>query len=232
MRLEYIDAGFVEIIDNANIEKIICKYNGACTICFYNKPPKELHVECSPYNAQYGMPISEDGSKLFVGSWEKGLYAYSIDSGEVLWKFKPGKIRDIFVYSKFLIVSRAYTSIVKIDIETGGVLGNINSGTLEHIFSLDAAYVFADTLSGKHAVINVEEMVVVKKYRSRDVNPHDCLSLMITNVILQNNIVTICGTEEYPRRRFDSNALLSGKNFSRIIDPDFESRAQSTGGAI
>lgn len=224
MRLEDIDFGFVEIIEKANVEKIICRYNGTCTVCFYDKPPKELHIECSSYNRQYGIPISNDGTKLFVGNWEKGLFAYSIDSGEILWKFKPGKIRDIFVYSNFLIVSRAYAAIVKIDIETGAMLGSIKSGTLEHVFYLDSTCVFADTVSGKHAIIDVQEMVVIKKYDSKIVNPYDCLSFTITDAGLQNNILTICGIEEYPQRNFNPKIVLGGKAFSRIIDHNLKGK--------
>lgn len=222
MRLETTDSGFVEIIEKANIEKILCRYNDSCTVFFYDKPPKELHTECSVYNAQYGMPVSDDGSKLFVGSWEKGLHAYSTESGELLWKFRPGRIRDIFVYPEFLIVSRAYTSILKLDIETGHLLGDIKSGTLERIFFLDPSYIFADTVSGKHAVIDVEKMTVVKKYSSKDVNPKDCLSLTITSVALQNSTVTIQGLEQYPKKRFDPHAGAVGKPFSRVVDRDFK----------
>ena len=161
MRIENINYGFLEVIEKSGIEKIICKYDGICTVYFYDRPPRQINIGCSSFNAQYGIPISEDGEKLFVGSWELGLCAYDILSGTLLWKYKPGKIRNILVYSNFLIVSRAHSSVVKLDIETGKQLSEIRSGSLERIFKLDASFIFADTMSGKHSIIDVEKMAEI-----------------------------------------------------------------------
>lgn len=228
MRLESIEFGFVETIENDVVEKIVCKYTGTCTVYFYDKPPLELNVGCSSYNYQYGIPISEDGTRMFVGSWEKGLCAYDIVSGDLLWKFKARKIRNILVYSKFLIVSRANTAVVKIDIDTGEVLASIKSGTIEHVFGLDSSHIFADTISGKYCAIDVGNMVVAKKYASRVINPFECLSLIVTNVVLQQNIVTIFGIEQHPRKTLNSKMVIGGTSFSRIIDTNFDKNNQGT----
>ncbi len=220
MRIEETDFGFTEIIENAFVEKIVCGYDGVCTVHFYDKPAEKLKVECSVYNHQYGMPVSEDGTMLFVGSWEKGLCAYDIVSGKPRWKFRPARIRNIFLYPKFLIVARANTSVVKIDIATGELLAIIKSGTLEHIFDLGFPYIFAATISGKYCVIDIEKMTVAKTYTSKIINPCECLSLRVTNAVLQQNAVTISGIEQYPQKLFDKN-VRSGTSFSRVIDTNF-----------
>ncbi len=224
MQIEYIENGFLEVVNNNIVEKIICDYDGYCTIYFFNKPLRKINVGCSVFNRQYGIPISEDGNKLFVGSWEKGLYAYDITSGKVLWRFKPGKIRNIFVQSKYLIALRAYTSIIKIDINTGELLAEIKSGTIEHIFNIGLPYVFADTIAGKHCVVDTEKMIIFKKYSSKITNPADCLSLMIQNVELQGGKLIISGIEEYPQKTLLEKHMhiLGGKSFRRKIDPNFE----------
>ena len=221
MKIENTTSGFVETIEKAGIERIECNYNGICTVHFYDRQPRALSVGCSFFNSQYGIPVSQDGTRLFVGSWEAGLCAYDIFSGTLIWRHKPGKIRNILVYPSFLIVSRAYTSIVKIDIQTGKVLAEIRSGTLEHIFDLGAPYIFADTISGKHCIIDTEKMIVVKKYASKVVNPSDCLSLIVRNAVLQDNVITISGLEKYPQKNLDAKILIGGTPFSRVIDPNF-----------
>lgn len=221
MRIENIDFGFLQIIEKSGVEKIVCKYDGICTVYFYDRPPLQLNIGCSSFNAQYGIPISEDGGKLFVGSWEMGLCAYDIMSGRLLWKFRSGRIRNILVYPNFLIVSRAHSSVVKVDIKTGKQLSEIRSGTLERIFKLDASFVFADTMSGKHSIIDIENMRVVKRYLSKTINPNNCLSLMIRDVVLQENVVTIIGLEEYPRKNFEQRTIVRSRPFSRIIDENF-----------
>ena len=230
MRIEYIDGGFVEIIKNKIVEKVVCNYNGICTVYFNDKdkPPKELNVGCSSYNRPYGIPISDDGSKLFIGSWErkldgieKGLQAYDVSSGSVLWRFPEGKIRSIFVYSKYLIVLKDGAGIFKLDIGDGAVLGQIKGTTIVHIFDLGFPYVYIDTnaMAGKQSILDVEKMLVIKKNNKKMVNPSNSLSVVIQNVTLQGNILTISGVEEVQFSRKWSEA--NHKHFDRIIDTDF-----------
>jgi len=75
MRIERIDGGFVQYYESNVIEKIA--FLDTCTIYFHNKPPKELsNVDFGiAYNSQYGIPVSEDGSKYssVVGNGKKDL---------------------------------------------------------------------------------------------------------------------------------------------------------------
>ncbi|MCC7572638.1 MAG: PQQ-like beta-propeller repeat protein [Candidatus Methanofastidiosum sp.] len=225
MRIENIEDGFMEIIENGVIEKVVCKYDGICTVYFYDKPPKELNVGCSSYNSQYGIPVSVDGSKLFVGSWEKGLggkekglLAYDIASGSLLWRLAEGKIRSIFVYSNYLIVLKAGASIMKLNIDSGVVLEQIKSSAIEHLFDLGFPYALVDAIAGKLSVVDVEEMLIVRKYGSQIVNPSNCLSVLIQDAALHGEALTIYGVEDYP----DKNYQLSGpQKFERVIDKNF-----------
>jgi len=225
MRIEYTEYGFTEIIENGIVEKIVCKYGGICTVHFYEKPPKELNVGCDSYNRQYGIPVSEDGSKLFIGSWakgegghKKGLSAYDIETGSLLWNSPDGKIRSIFVYSTYLIAVKSYSAIFKYDINNGSKIGEIKSGTVDHMYDLGFPYVYIDSFKGKQSIVDVEKMSVVKKYNENVVNPSSCLSVLVQNVVLKDNVLTIFGIEEYPNRDYSKSG---GVAFSRIIDSDF-----------
>jgi len=233
MRIERINNGFIQFYDNKVVEKTICNYNGICMVFFHDKPPRELCIGSSSYNAQYGMPVSEDGSKIFIGFWDKeygdykkGLLAYDIKSGSMLWGLAEGKIRNIFVYPNYLIIVKASASILKVDIVDGIILEEIKSGTIEHIYDLGFPFVLADTITGSLRVVNVESMTLLKsygsKYKSKIINPLNCLGFTITKAILYDNILTISGFEEYP----DKNYNIVGSNaFDRVIDSDFSSRS-------
>ena len=252
------EIGFVQYFDKNPVERITClgnygkvgtykfrnnanitmemdkeKFYGIITVHFHNKPPKELNnIEFSPTHIwATGMPVARDGSKLFVGSWEKvidgvkmGLRAYDIETGALLWRLDEGKIGDIFVYSTYLIVEKQYASIFKLDIDSGAVLGLIKSGTIEKMFDLGTPYVLADTISGKLCVINTNTMEIVKNYgglyKSKLINPSNCLSLSIVEAGLQNNTLIISGFESYPDRNYDISDFNS-KAFDRIIDTAF-----------
>jgi len=215
MRLERIDGGFVQYYDNKVIEKIT--FLDVCTVYFHNKPPKELsNVDFGiAYNTQYGIPISEDGSKLFVGSWEwtKGLQAYDIETDTVLWKLKQGRIRNVFVYSDYLIVAKAYTAVFKIAINNGEVLGQVKSRALEHLFPLNLQYVLADA-PVKIFAIDTDNMTVYKKYGNKILNSSNCLGgVAIRGVALNDNVLSISG--------YDLDPSKDGYFENRVIDNAF-----------
>ena len=247
---------FAQYFDNNVIEKIVCvgeyvkvgtstfpnaageimqadkmKFFGTCTIHFHNKPPKEWSssfINFDWYNSQYGTPISADGSKLFIGSWEKaldgvkrGLRAYDIESDSLLWRLNEGKIRNIFVYSDYLIATQADASVLKVDINSGEVLGQVRSRAIEHAFDLGSPYILVDSIGSKLGVVDVEKMEVVKKYdiyKSKILNPSSCRSLVIQDAQLQDNILTVSGFEGCPP---DDPYSIESTPFSRIMDSNF-----------
>ena len=236
IRIEVIEGGFVEHFTHDTIEKVVCMYNnnsighnfeeydGKCTVYYLNSAPRELSVYCSVYNAQYFVPISNDGTKLFIGSWYKGLgnkkmglLAYDIMSGNILWRFAEGRIREIFVYTDYLIALKANSAIFKIDINNAVVLAQIKSKTIEAMFVLEYPFVLVDTIEGTLSLLDVEKMLIVKKYNQKIINPSNCLGLVILDVALQDKTLIITGYEEYPNRNF---TIADKKNFRRVIDTD------------
>ena len=225
MRIKNIDGGFAEIIENGIVEKAICMYDGICTVHFYGKPTKELNVGCSSYHSQYGIPISDDGSKLFVGNWEsepggfkKGLHAYDISTGRLLWRLDERKIRHIFVYQKYLITLKANAAIFKVDVNNGAILEQIKSGSIENAYDLGFPYVLADTVKGNLCVLDVEHMAIVKKYSPKVINPSNCISSVIQGATLQGTVLTISGFEQ---GQLVSTFDVSNKPFNRVIDSAF-----------
>jgi outer membrane protein assembly factor BamB len=228
---EFVKVGTSTVVNNANklIEVDEHKFEGTCTIHFHGKPPKEFNNNVIDFDTlhthSFGIPVSEDGSKLFVGSWykvedgvKKGLRAYDTETGSLLWRLNEGKICETFVYSDCLIVLKANSAIFKVSIDNGEILEQVKSGTIEQIFDLGIPYVLADTVSGKLSVIDTKKMLVVKKYKPKQVNPNDCLSLVIQRTILQDNTLTIFGFEEYPNSDY---SVADSKIFDRIIDTNF-----------
>jgi len=225
MQIENIDYGFVQTVENGIVERVSCKYNDFCVVHFYDRPPKKLSVILNSYHSQYGIPVSNDGRKLFIGYWEKrlddfkkGLQAYDIESGSMIWRVNEEKIRSIFVYSDYLVTVSASNSILKINIDSGEVLGQIKSTTIEIAYDLGFPYVAVDTISGKLSIIDVENMLVVKAYSKKTVNPSNCLSCVIQDVIRKDNMLTVIGFEDYPQMNYSSS---DQKDFNRIIDTSF-----------
>ena len=221
--MERNSLGFLQHYDNPLMDKIQYKSDGSCTVYFKDGSIKDHFIDCETvFNHQYGIPASKDGKLLFVGSWEKGLTAYDTVTGEKKWKYRPGSNRNIFVYSDFLVMCRGNRALVKLDLLTGEVLWEQKSGTLEHIYRLDDRYIYAETLRGKHCVLDVTTMEVVKKYPPKTVNPSNCLSHVIREACLQDGRLFIEGFENYPNRNYRDSCQ---SNVYREIDPDFYAMA-------
>lgn len=220
MQVEGTTNGFVSIIENGIIDRIVCTYHENCTVYFHNQPPRVLNICCSSYNFQYGIPVAEDGKTLFVSSWEDGLDAYDISSGSLRWRFKSKKITSIAVYPAYLVAQKMGEALVKIDITNGDVLASLRSGTIQKQFELIDSYLLVDSVRGKLSIVDTEQMRVVRQYGKNVVNPAKCLSMLIRNGTLQNGVITIQGLEQYPNGHCTAS---EPKPFSRVIDTDFSS---------
>ena len=227
MQLQRIEKGFIEVVKNERIERLECMHDGSCTVFYRNNLnlPERLDVGCTAYNRQYGIPVSEDGSKLFVGCWEKGsaqkgrgLVAYDIESGSSIWKLNEGRIRMIFVYKEYLIVTKANAAIYKIDINNGEVLATVKGAGIEYTHDLETPYILVDSLSGKLSVLNVESMCVVKRYSQKIINPSACLSITINDATLSENRLTITGFE---MQSYSPPNLNNPVKYTRVIDDQF-----------
>jgi len=199
-----------------------------CIVHFRNQSLKKLYnIKFSALsNSLHGVHVSEDGSKLFVDAWEngisglkKGISAYDIASDSLIWRLAEGKIGRIFVYPGYLIASKVLANIFKVDINSGAMLSNIKSGTIESLYDLGFPFVLADTISGKLSVIDVEKMLVVKKYSKNLINPSNYLSHVIRDATLRDNILSISGFEDNPD--YTSSEFIEPNYFERVIDTDF-----------
>ena len=264
MRLERVERGFVQYFDtNEVIEKVaylgdyiktgvskyenhlgeiietdLTKFVGTCTVHFRHKPPKELHnIHFDKvYNSQYGMPVSKDGTKLFVGHWrgtrgkvKNGLQAYDIESDSLFWWLNERKIRQLVAYSNYLVALQDDGRIFKVDIESGEILDQIKSKTIERQSELGDPYVLVDSIKKELCVVDTETMTIVKTYgnmyRSPIINPRNCWSIVVDNAFLQDDILTVTGGDAYPN---GVDEYPDGDNypgihtmFSRVIDTNF-----------
>ena len=99
-------------------------------------------------------------------------------------------------------------AVIKFDINDGRKIAELRSRTLEYLYDLSAPFVLANTFRGKLSVIDTETMTIAKQYSPKTVNPANALSLLINEVSLKRNKLTICGFEnQWP--------------FKRVIDTHF-----------
>lgn len=216
------EKGFISQIENAEVQYLECDFkNKKCTVFFHRKAPKELHIECSSFNRQYGIPVSDDGSRLFFSDWDNGLWAYNLESGNIDW-YSPSKhVTYLIVDSGHLIAVQQNRALLCFDIETGAIEKEVKSRSIQDAFMIDRKNLLVDSISGRLCAVSLPDLSIFKRYSDKIVNPHRCLSVLIQQIEFRDNMLSIKGVEEYP-----NHIMVQGqeKYFTRIIDSNFKER--------
>lgn len=199
---------FEEFFDSKIISKVTCTYEGLCSVHFCDGRICTFETVADGYNRQYGIPASLDGKVLFVGSWEKGLFAYDIETGKEIWRFESTRITSIYVSETHVVAIRYGEAILKLDIANGTKIGELRSGTIEDTFELDPLHILVDTYRGKLSIVDTDALAVVKQYPDPLINPTKAISFMIREASLERNKLTISGLE-------------NSRPFCRVIDYNF-----------
>lgn len=169
MTIKHIDNGFVCFYNDNFVQSLTAQYNWLTEECAieitcqnnvtYNWKCKEI---IPSYNSLYGLAISENGSKVFVPTMNKGLFCFDIRDGAKLWNtrkhfkvaiskndklvcFGPNHISTYDYFGNELLHYR--TRDYALNIENGYAIAMINNGyysimkleTLEIIVSIKAS---------------------------------------------------------------------------------------------
>ncbi len=193
---------------------------GRCTVSFRDGSTASFVREWENYHVyRYGLCFSGDGKILFTGDWRKGLFAIDAHSGETVWHYRPARIREIIVFPGYLIALRHGCSLVKLDLHTGELLGEISGRSLKGCWRLDGRHVLLDSKGGRLCAVDTENLKTVKTYRisgaGSAINPRDCLSLVIRKAWLEAGKLLLSGFEEYPNRDY---AASGAADFVRTLD--------------
>lgn len=213
MKITRTPDGCTVVPDSPHVDRVLLEYDpghweddsGRCTVFFRDGSTASFAWKWERYHVYvYGLCFSEDGKILYTGDWYKGLYAIDSRSGETLWHYRPAKIRGIYVFPGYLLALRYGSSLVKLDLHTGELLGELTGRSLEHCWRLDGGHVLLDSRNGRLCAVDTETLETVKTYRISGagslVNPRDCLALAIRKAWLEAGKLYISGFEKYPGR--------------------------------
>ncbi|RAJ89770.1 hypothetical protein LX87_05669 [Larkinella arboricola] len=152
MRIEFLPRLLRIHYQYENVKTIEYDVDGYLTV--YNRDDKKVAefktVSSIAYNAQYGTPITEDGQFVFIGTWERGLFCYSIKDQQLVWKQGPGRVRQILLMDSCLIVEMAQRGIYKRDVKTGELLQVLKMPSIDRFSQLSESELLAGPLRGKY----------------------------------------------------------------------------------
>ena len=160
------------------------------------------------YNRQYGTPISSDGQYVFIGTWEYGIFCYSLETGHLNWKQRPGKVRNIVVSDNILFIEMADRGIYVRDVESGQVLQEIKMTAIDKLKLLTPLELFAGPKNGKYFIFNVPTSEIKREIKIKSLNVNNCLSFIILDAFYKNNNLFVKGWEQYSEGNYqDENQI-------------------------
>lgn len=188
--------GFYQEYENERIKLIQFYRDGSCLIHYHSGDRKYLQVGCDVgYNQQFNTPISDDGTLLFLSSWEKGLTAYDIENDCVRWQYKKSRIKNLFVFGNTVSAIRFGCGLLRFNIHTGELLDEIKSPSVEKTFQLSDRLILIDRIRGKLCLADVAEFTVIRQYSPKAFNPNAYLCSCITDAYLDGADLYIHGFE-------------------------------------
>ena len=168
------------------------------------------------FNGQYPPPASPDGKVLYVGTWTRGLHCYEVSSGKLLWRKGPGKVRHIFPVNGAVVTEMADRGLYRRDQTTGELTGQMKMAGISFAQSIGPDRIFAGPFRRKYLVVEIPELKPVAQVAEADLNPDDCLSLMLLAVAPSSGSFIASGWEEYPDRNFNARGV---RKFNRKVVP-------------
>ena len=118
---------------------------------------------------QFGIGISNDGTLIFVQTWDKGLYCLDVKTGEQIWKTKSRRgITDIFVGDTTITAQLHDYAMQLIDINTGEVLKEKRPCTAWGFTTLDHRHIVCQVTARKWEIIEAETLEVKETFTHKE----------------------------------------------------------------
>ncbi len=159
-----------------------CEYSGTPieTIRFdYETDPRSMIIRyrsgeeytwgskyITSYIGQFGISVSPDGEKVFLQTWETGLFCFSARTGERLWRTKSRRgVTNIFVGEDTLTVQLHDYGMMLLSMETGEVLKEKRPYGVWGFTAIDHRYLIAG--HRKWDLIEAETLEVKERFSDK-----------------------------------------------------------------
>lgn len=142
-----------------NLNKVTVHYTNGSAVSWTNS-------FFGAYITQFGISISADGRYIFAQTWENGLYCFSSQSGEKIWRTKSkSAVKNVHVNNDTICVNRKDKSLELIDVSNGEAVGE-RKITIYEFFAIDNCRFMCRTTSKKWEVIDSNTLETLDTFSS------------------------------------------------------------------
>ena len=167
------------------------------------KPIAKFKTACEPFSShQYGTPLSLDERFLLIGTWRKGLFCYSTETGKLIWQHGPGGVRQIIVFKDFILVEMYGRGVFNRNLKDGKIIDVFKMTAIDFLFYLNKNQIFTGPKNNNYFVIT-PELKIIRKINRNDIDQENHLSLIINGCKMSGKSLIICGFKQYPHGRYN-----------------------------
>lgn len=121
------------------------------------------------YNLGFGIAVSNDGTKIFVQTWECGMFCLDAKTGNSIWRTKSKRgITSIFVGDNTITAQLHDYAMQLIDINTGEVIKEKRPSTAWGFITLDNRYILCNVTARKWEIIDAETMETKETFTNKE----------------------------------------------------------------
>jgi hypothetical protein len=202
MQIERLLHGsFVQLFsesEHMSVEKVFVD-GETSSITIYNKDGTKSSIihrdgddDVGVYQRQYGLSLSADGQALYIQSWERGLYAYDVRSGKRLWRTKLARVLRVAVLENSLVCTISGKGLRRLNPATGEVVEKHLCGEAKVVF-LPNKQAFYGPYRQRWKLIALDNFSTLAEYADRDINVHQSLSFVVSEVQIESNHLKLLG---------------------------------------
>ncbi len=174
----------------------------------------------SAYNVQFGISVSKDGERFFIQSWEKGLFCYSLKTGDLCWHFKRKHAWDMILDAD---------KCVCFFTDWGAASISVLDGTLIDRYSLTTDSWFCKIVDETHMMLGpkrgtytIIDMDLNELYRIpvSALNPSGFYNFIVKKAELHDAVLEISGIEQTADEMHKWWESTEKNSFRRLIQLD------------
>lgn len=155
---------------HGTIESIWLDFNAEpCNVIVQYRSGEQFSWSCkymTSYIGQFGVSVSPDGEKVFVQTWETGLFCFSARTGVQIWGTKSRRgVTDIFVGDDTLTVQCHDYGMMLLSMDNGEVLRQLRPYGVWGFTAIDHRYLIAN--HRKWDLIEAETLEVKERFSDR-----------------------------------------------------------------
>jgi len=206
--------------EHPTVDKIVVNYkSGELFVNYLDGSTKTIFVKkkYDLYQFQYGVSVSDDGILVIIQRWRQGIFAYSMDIGEIMWSVVQRGISKTEVIKNRLYCYVDEKSILELNILDGTLIAKKRFPSYDFFRLSDEFFLIGSTVN-QWQIVAFSDYTKISTFDGRIVLPDESTHGWILEVQLEGSTLKIRGLcnfaaddSKYMHHEYWMNLLLSEK---------------------